>query len=147
MLLPSATSEYSLAGATTLKVNGLGKEYRLFQSPQQRLWSMLGGRRNYASHWALRGVSLELKRGQCLGLIGDNGAGKSSLLKLLAGTMQPSEGHIERSGRVTAILELGAGFQPMHGGNGIATVRPQARRRAATRLRRPGACGPWRGVR
>lgn len=112
MLLPSATSEYSLAGATTLKVNGLGKEYRLFQSPQQRLWSMLGGRRNYASHWALRGVSLELKRGQCLGLIGDNGAGKSSLLKLLAGTMQPSEGHIERSGRVTAILELGAGFHP-----------------------------------
>ena len=112
MLLPSSTIESPPAGATTLKVSGLGKEYRLFQSPQQRLWSLLGGRRNYRSHWALRGVSLELKRGQCLGLIGDNGAGKSSLLKLLAGTMQPSEGQIARSGRVTAILELGAGFHP-----------------------------------
>jgi lipopolysaccharide transport system ATP-binding protein len=112
MLLPSSTIESAPAGATTLKVSGLGKEYRLFQSPQQRLWSLLGGRRNYRSHWALRGVSLELKRGQCLGLIGDNGAGKSSLLKLLAGTMQPSEGQIARSGRVTAILELGAGFHP-----------------------------------
>ena len=112
MLLPSSTIESAPAGATTLKVSGLGKEYRLFQSPQQRLWSLLGGRRNYRSHWALRGVSLELKRGQCLGLIGDNGAGKSSLLKLLAGTMQPSEGQIARSGRVTALLELGAGFHP-----------------------------------
>lgn len=112
MLLPSSTIESAPAGATTLKVSGLGKEYRLFQSPQQRLWSLLGGRRNYRSHWALRGVSLELKRGQCLGLIGDNGAGKSSLLKLLAGTMQPSEGQIHRRGRVTAILELGAGFHP-----------------------------------
>ncbi len=96
----------------TLKTEGLGKEYRMFRSPQQRLRALLGGHGQYSSHWALRGVSLELRRGQCLGLIGDNGAGKSSLLKLLAGTMQPSEGRIQRSGRVTAILELGAGFHP-----------------------------------
>lgn len=113
MLLPSA-SHGALAAArtTTLKVNDLGKEYRIFQSPQQRLWALLSNRNNFTSHWALRGVSLELQRGQCLGLIGDNGAGKSSLLKLLAGTMQPSEGNIQRKGRVTAILELGAGFHP-----------------------------------
>lgn len=110
MFLPSALQDES--GPSTLKISGLGKEYRLFQSPQQRLWSLLTNQRNFTSHWALRGVSLELKRGQCLGLIGDNGAGKSSLLKLLAGTMQPSEGHIHRKGRVTAILELGAGFHP-----------------------------------
>lgn len=110
MFLPSASHDES--GPTTLKISALGKEYRVFQSPQQRLWSLLTNRRNFTSHWALRGVSLELKRGQCLGLIGDNGAGKSSLLKLLAGTMQPSQGHIQRTGRVTAILELGAGFHP-----------------------------------
>jgi lipopolysaccharide transport system ATP-binding protein len=113
MLLPSAShNNFVDARATTLRISDLGKEYRVFQSPQKRLWSLLGNRRNFTSHWALRGLSLELKRGQCLGLIGDNGAGKSSLLKLLAGTMQPSEGHIQRKGRVTAILELGAGFHP-----------------------------------
>lgn len=113
MLLPSAShNDFAAARSTTLKVNDLGKEYRVFQSPQQRLWALLSNRRNFTSHWALRGVSLELKRGECLGLIGDNGAGKSSLLKLLAGTMQPSEGYIQRKGRVTAILELGAGFHP-----------------------------------
>jgi lipopolysaccharide transport system ATP-binding protein len=110
MLLPSASR--AADGGVTLDVRGLGKEYRLYASPRARLWSVLTGAQRYASHWALRGVSLTLRRGQCLGLIGDNGAGKSSLLKLLAGTLQPSEGTIVRNGRLTAILELGAGFHP-----------------------------------
>lgn len=97
---------------TTLEVVNLGKEYRMYATPADRLWALLANRQRYRSHWALRGVNLHLERGQCLGLIGDNGAGKSSLLKLLAGTMQPSEGSIRRTGRVTAILELGAGFHP-----------------------------------
>lgn len=95
-----------------LRVQQLGKEYRLYKSPRQRLKALLTGRSTHRSHWALRGVSFELHRGQCLGVIGDNGAGKSSLLKLMAGTMQPSVGSISRVGRVTAILELGAGFHP-----------------------------------
>jgi len=95
-----------------LKVQGLGKEYRLYASPRQRLKALLTGRTYHRSHWALQGVSFELHRGQCLGVIGDNGAGKSSLLKMMAGTMQPSVGSIARVGRVTAILELGAGFHP-----------------------------------
>ena len=82
-----------------LKVQGLGKEYRLYASPRQRLKALLTGRTYHRSHWALQGVSFELHRGQCLGVIGDNGAGKSSLLKMMAGTMQPSVGSIARVGR------------------------------------------------
>ncbi len=97
---------------TVLQVKNLGKEYRIYASPRQRLRSLITGRSHHRSHWALKDVSFELRRGQCIGVIGDNGAGKSSLLKLLAGTLQPSTGSIERVGRVTAILELGAGFHP-----------------------------------
>ena len=95
-----------------LRVQQLGKEYKLYSTPRQRLKALVTGKSTHRSHWALQGVSFELHRGQCLGVIGDNGAGKSSLLKLMAGTMQPSVGSIERVGRVTAILELGAGFHP-----------------------------------
>lgn len=90
----------------------LGKEYKLYDSPRQRLKALLTGRSTHRSHWALRDVSFALRRGECLGVVGNNGAGKSSLLKLLAGTMQPSTGQLQRRGRVTAILELGAGFHP-----------------------------------
>ncbi len=103
----------SLIGTNTvLRVRDLGKEYRLYASPRQRLKSLLLGRSDYRSHWAIQGVSFDLDRGQCIGVIGDNGAGKSSLLKLLAGTLSPTVGSVERVGRVTAILELGAGFHP-----------------------------------
>ena len=95
-----------------LRVCNVSKEYRLYASPRERFKALISGRARHRSHWALRDVSFELRRGQCIGVIGDNGAGKSSLLKLLAGTMQPSAGTLERAGRVTAILELGAGFHP-----------------------------------
>jgi lipopolysaccharide transport system ATP-binding protein len=58
-------------------------------------------------------VSFELKRGQCLGLIGRNGAGKSTLLKMLNGLIKPDKGRIEMRGRVAALIELGAGFNPI----------------------------------
>jgi len=95
-----------------LQVQGLGKCYRLYGSPRERLTALLGLGDRSQPHWALKDISFELQRGQCLGVIGDNGAGKSTLLKLLAGTLQPSHGHLHRVGRVTAILELGAGFHP-----------------------------------
>ena len=95
-----------------LRVSQLGKEYKLYDTPRARLKSLLTGRSYHRSHWALQNVSFELHRGQCMGVIGDNGAGKSSLLKLMAGTLQPTLGSVDRIGRVTAILELGAGFHP-----------------------------------
>lgn len=98
--------------ARVLQVRGLGKRYRFFDSPHQRLLALLGWSDRSKAHWALKDVSFELQRGQCLGVIGDNGAGKSTLLKLLAGTLRPSCGDLQRAGRITAILELGAGFHP-----------------------------------
>jgi len=97
-----------------LTVSGLGKLYKLYDSPRARLRALLSGRDTHRPHWALHDVSFTLERGQCLGVIGVNGAGKSTLLKLIAGTLQPTTGSIQLGGggRVTAILELGAGFHP-----------------------------------
>lgn len=98
--------------SVVLRASSLGKEYRLYDSPRARLASLLARTPRYRSQWALRDVSFELRRGQCLGVVGDNGAGKSTLLKLLAGTLQPTTGRLSRPQRITAILELGAGFHP-----------------------------------
>ena len=109
MNAPAASSH---AAPVPLRLTGVGKAYRLYDSPRARLAALLTGRALHRSHWALQDMSLELRRGQCLGVVGSNGAGKSTLLKLITGTLQPSTGQIERHGRVTAILELGAGFHP-----------------------------------
>jgi ABC-type glutathione transport system ATPase component len=66
--------------------------------------------------WAVRDVSFELRRGECLGLIGHNGAGKSTLLKMLNGIIKPDTGRIEMRGRICAMIELGAGFNPILSG-------------------------------
>ena len=63
--------------------------------------------------WSVDNVSFELRRGECLGLIGSNGAGKSTLLKILNGLIKPDKGRIEMTGRVGALIELGAGFNPI----------------------------------
>jgi ABC-type polysaccharide/polyol phosphate transport system, ATPase component len=63
--------------------------------------------------WAVDDVSFELKRGECLGLIGPNGSGKSTLLKMLNGLIKPDKGKISMRGRVGALIELGAGFNPI----------------------------------
>ena len=107
-----AQSKVQPADVVTLQLTDVGKEYKLYDSPRARLRSLLTGQRLYRSHWALRGVSFNLGKGQCLGVVGSNGAGKSTLLKLITGTMQSTTGRLARSGRVTAILELGAGFHP-----------------------------------
>lgn len=90
----------------------LGKAYRVYRRPQDRLLQMLGRRARYHEYWALRDVDLEVRAGETLGIIGVNGSGKSTLLQMLAGTLTPTEGSLSVHGRMAALLELGAGFNP-----------------------------------
>lgn len=106
------TSRPMQMASTVLTVKALTKGYKLYDHPRQRLKALITGRALHHSHWALSDVGFSLQRGQCLGVVGNNGAGKSTLLKLLAGTLQPTSGEVHCTGRVTAILELGAGFHP-----------------------------------
>jgi len=97
-----------------ISVAGLGKKYRLYDSPRHRLKEALHPFRKRYHHdfWALKEVSFEVKKGECIGIIGRNGSGKSTLLQILSGILQPSEGVISVNGKVSALLELGAGFNP-----------------------------------
>ncbi len=94
-----------------LRVQGVGKCYATYTSNLSRFakWFGLSGR-PATEFWASRNISFDLKAGQAVALIGQNGAGKSTLLKLITGTVRPSEGKIEVGGHVSAILELGLGF-------------------------------------
>jgi lipopolysaccharide transport system ATP-binding protein len=96
-----------------LTVDNVGKCYVAYSSTGARILSWLGMRmKTTAEHWAVRGISFELHAGEALAVIGNNGAGKSTLLKLITGTVQPTIGNIGSSARISAILELGLGFNP-----------------------------------
>ena len=90
----------------------LSKSYAVFDSPLQRLGSLVRRRPHERRIEALSEITFDLPAGESLGLVGENGAGKSTLLKLVAGVTQPTSGRIEVQGRVAAILELGTGFHP-----------------------------------
>lgn len=100
-----------------LSVRDLEKVYRVYTRPHQRVMQAWADRRNAGPvHCfevpAVRGISFDLERGDGISIIGRNGSGKSTLLEMLAGTLQPTAGKINRVGRVSALLELGAGFNP-----------------------------------
>lgn len=107
-----------------IQVQDICKTYRLFDKPQHRLLQYLAGERRqyYREFKALQNVSFELHRGETLGIIGANGAGKSTLLQLLCGTLEPSAGSINVQGRIAALLELGAGFNPEFTGRENLTI-------------------------
>ena len=97
-----------------IRASGLGKAYQLYQRPMDRLldlvWPKSQGR--FDSFWALQDVNFEITRGQTVGIIGRNGSGKSTLLEIIANTLQATTGEVEVNGRIAALLELGAGFNP-----------------------------------
>jgi lipopolysaccharide transport system ATP-binding protein len=101
-----------------IRAENLAKCYTLFDRPSDRLKQMLarGRRKYYREFWSLREVSFDLPHGEVLGIIGKNGAGKSTLLQLICGTLTPTIGRIDVQGRIAALLELGAGFNPEFSG-------------------------------
>lgn len=92
----------------------LGKCYQIYDNPNHRLRAvfMPWGRRRHHDFWALRDATFEVRAGEAVGILGRNGSGKSTLLQLAAGILRPSEGEIVKRGRVSALLELGSGFNP-----------------------------------
>ena len=108
------SSDASGAREAAIEVIGLGKRYEIYDRPYQRLLqTILRGRRTfYREFWALSEVTLTVRRGETVGLVGRNGSGKSTLLQLVAGTLHPTTGSVRTSGRIAALLELGSGFNP-----------------------------------
>lgn len=97
-----------------IRAEGLSKTFAVYERPLDRLLQLLvGASRQYGKRFtALSDISFSLPKGQVLGLVGDNGAGKSTLLQLICKTLTPTSGKLEVHGRVAALLELGAGFNP-----------------------------------
>jgi lipopolysaccharide transport system ATP-binding protein len=101
-----------------LQVQNVSKIYRLYRRPADRLTEILPFIRHHppAEFWALRDVTLNVERGEVLGVVGPNGSGKSTLLQIVSGILEPTRGRVRASGRIAALLELGAGFNPEFSG-------------------------------
>lgn len=118
----AARAENVATDEIAIRVTNLSKCYHIYDRPQDRLKQSIVPRlqrligrspTQYAREfWALKDVSFEVKKGETVGIIGRNGSGKSTLLQMICGTLTPTSGTIETRGRVAALLELGAGFNP-----------------------------------
>src|SRR6266542_736098 len=100
--------------STALRVENVSKLYRIYDRPGHRLSEMLtrGYWKRHREFWALKNISFEIEPGTTTGIIGPNGSGKSTLLQIITGTLEPTHGRVSHEGRVAALLELGAGFNP-----------------------------------
>ncbi len=98
-------------------VQNVSKLYRLYRRPIERLRELIpGSKPRHTDFWALKDIGFELEKGECLGLVGPNGCGKSTLLQIVSGILQPTTGRVVTRGRIAALLELGAGFNPEFSG-------------------------------
>lgn len=105
-----------------IRVDGLAKRYEMYSQPSDRLKQMIFPRLHrmarrtpkayFNEFWALRGVSFDVFHGETVGIVGRNGSGKSTLLQMICGTIRPTLGNLMIDGRISALLELGAGFNP-----------------------------------
>src|SRR5690348_2740583 len=106
----------------SIRVDRLSKRYEIYAQPAHRLKQMIlpraqramrrSARTYFKEFWALRDVSFDVRRGETVGIVGRNGSGKSTLLQMICGTLHPTAGRISVGGRIAALLELGAGFNP-----------------------------------
>lgn len=97
-----------------IEVEELSKCYQIYDNPSDRLKQMLmrGKKKYYREFWALKNVNFKVEKGETIGILGLNGAGKSTLLQIICGTVNPTHGKVQTNGKISALLELGAGFNP-----------------------------------
>lgn len=94
-----------------ISVENISKVYKLYEKPSDRMKEALGFKKvPVKEHFALDDVSFQVARGETVGIIGTNGSGKSTVLKIITGVLNPTKGIVEIDGRISALLELGAGF-------------------------------------
>ena len=110
-----------MSSEPAILVEGLHKSFPVYGRPHHRLFELFDPRANASSRWrdefhALKGIDLEVGRGQTVGIVGRNGSGKSTLLQIICGTLAPTSGKVAVNGRIAALLELGAGFNPEFSG-------------------------------
>ena len=106
-----------------IKAEKIEKKYKLYQRNRDRVldaFGLSGKKERFKYHYALNGVDFEVKKGETVGIIGTNGSGKSTLLKILTGVLTPTAGTVQVKGRISALLELGAGFNMDY--NGIENI-------------------------
>lgn len=110
--------------ALAIRADSLTKSYQIYAKPEDRLkQSLFRNRRKFFEDFvALNEVSFDIKKGETVGIVGRNGSGKSTLLQIIAGTLTPTSGQVECFGRVAALLELGAGFNPEFSGRENAVL-------------------------
>jgi lipopolysaccharide transport system ATP-binding protein len=101
-------------GEAVIELDAVTKAYKIYRNPRHRAFEMLipGVPELHAKFWALRAITLRIERGETIGIVGVNGSGKSTLLQIIAGIMRATSGTVAVRGRVSSLLELGAGFHP-----------------------------------
>lgn len=101
-----------------IQAESVEKAYKLYDKPSDRLKEALGlsRKKRYKEHYALKGVDLTVYQGETVGIIGTNGSGKSTILKIITGVLNPTGGSVSVNGRISALLELGAGFNMEYNG-------------------------------